>query len=87
MTREEAIQKRDVIVTQFINELGVTIETNTKPLIHCKDCRHAEHREQMPNQVYCKRDKLSTFCAAHDNDDYCKYGERQCNYFGERREP
>lgn len=25
----EAIQKRDIIVTQFINELGVTIETNT----------------------------------------------------------
>ena len=38
MTGEEAIQKRDIIVTQFINELGVTIETNTKPLIHCQDC-------------------------------------------------
>lgn len=33
MTREETIQKRDIIVTQFINELGITIETNTKPLI------------------------------------------------------
>lgn len=38
MTRDEAIQKRDIVVTQFINELGVTIETKTKPLLHCKDC-------------------------------------------------
>ena len=46
-------------------------------LVRCKDCRHAEHREQMPNQIYCKRDKLSTFCAVHDDDDFCKYGERK----------
>lgn len=46
-------------------------------VVHCKDCRHAEHREQMPNQVYCKRDKLSTFCAVHDDDDFCKYGKRK----------
>lgn len=35
-------QQRDIIVTQIINELGVTIETNTKPLIHCKDCMYAK---------------------------------------------
>lgn len=46
-------------------------------IVRCKECRHAEHREQMPNQVYCKRDKLSTFCAVHDDDDFCKYGERR----------
>ena len=33
-------QQRDIVVTQIINELGVTIETNTKPLIHCKDFKY-----------------------------------------------
>lgn len=48
-------------------------------VVLCKDCRHAEHRKQMQNQVYCKRDKLSTFCAVRDDDDFCKYGERSNN--------
>lgn len=46
-------------------------------VVRCRDCRHAEHRKQMPKQVYCKRDKLSTFGAVHDDDDFCKYGERR----------
>lgn len=52
-------------------------QTDMVSVVRCKDCRHAEHRKQMPNQVYCKRDKLSTFCAVHDDDDFCKYGERR----------
>ena len=66
MTKEEAMQKRDIIVTQFINELGVTIETNTKPLIRCKDCRH--------------RDLFSCPLADNDfqtNNDFCSWGERR----------
>ena len=46
-------------------------------VVRCKYCRHAEHRKQMPDQIYCKRDKLSTFCAVHDDDDFCKFGERR----------
>ena len=66
MTMEKNIQKRDIVVTQIINELGVTIETNTKPLIRCKDCKH--------------RDLFS--CPLADNDfqkdeDYCSWGERR----------
>lgn len=70
MTREEAIKKRHIIVTQIINELGVTIETNTKPLIHCKDCRHYE-------------DGMVGYCWKIDRgvgasgDFFCAYGERK----------
>lgn len=65
------------IDTEFENgKLNVIVEWQGE-LVRCKDCRHAEHREQMPNQVYCKRDKLSTFCAVHDYDDFCKWGERR----------
>ena len=68
MTREEAIQKRDIIVTQIINEFGVTIETNTKPLIRCKDCKHYE-------------DGMIGYCWEVDRgvaaDFFCAYGERK----------
>ena len=46
-------------------------------VVRCKDCKHAEHREQMPNQIYCHRDKLSLHSYLHDDDDFCKYGERR----------
>lgn len=48
-------------------------------LVRCKDCIHGQY------------DATHYFCAEHGHkvyeDDYCSYGERQCNYFGERREP
>ena len=69
MTGEEAIQKRDIIVTQFINELGVTIETNTKPLIHCKDCIHFEDGIGMIGYC-CRVDRVVA------TDFFCAYGER-----------
>lgn len=87
MTKEEAIQilsTRDAHgvlcgYTSGVTEaLDMAIESlSVEEIVRCKDCRYAEHREQMPNQVYCKRDKLSTFCAVHDDDDFCKYGERR----------
>ena len=68
MTREEAIQKREIIVTQFINEMGITIETNTKPLIHCKDCRHFE--DGMIGYCWEVNRGVAT-------DFFCAYGERK----------
>lgn len=79
---------RSVILTSIPPQYGCTLgfgshyadhecEYDFMPIVRCKDCRHAEHRKQMPGQVYCKRDKLSTFCAVHDDDDFCKYGERR----------
>ena len=44
-------------------------------LVRCKDCEYAEHRSQMPNQVYCHRDTLSLSCSVHDDDDYCKWAK------------
>lgn len=66
----------------FVNRDNCTFNCNDSnrtlvKVVRCKDCRFAEHREQMPNQVYCKRDKLSAFCSPHDDDDFCKYGERR----------
>lgn len=63
MTREEAIQKRDIIVTQIINELGVTIETNTTPLIRCKDCKLGGTED-------CPMDEI-------DDEYFCNFGESE----------
>ena len=65
-----SIQKRAIIVTQIINELGITIETNTKPLIYCKDCKYWNNETDM---TYCDR----TVWFGTDADDYCSFGERE----------
>ena len=71
MTREGAVQKRDILVTQFINELGITIETNTKPLIHCKGCKR-RWTEDCPMCNKCGKKVYPTA-----DDDFCSYGERE----------
>jgi hypothetical protein len=73
-TTGEAIQKRDIIVTQVINELGITIETNTKPLIRCKDCKFYK-------TPYCKIDIHTDIMTINrvNADDFCSYGERKEN--------
>ena len=82
MTREEAIKVlKRLLPVNHIDDVHKAIDLAIESLsadevVRCKDCRHAELREQMPNQVYCHRDSLSTFCAVHDDDDFCKYGER-----------
>lgn len=87
MTREEAIKRLSDIRANYscfddderpkYHALSMAIEALQTDIVRCKDCRHAEHRKQMQNQVYCKRDKLSPFGAVHDDDDFCKYGERR----------
>ena len=74
MNRKGAIQKRDIIVTQLINELGITIETNTKPLIHCEECKHRD-----PENKRCDCGALERQgCPFPVNDWYfCLYGERK----------
>ena len=77
MTREEAIQKRDIIVTQFINELGVTIETNTKPLIRCKDCRFGEFYAVNTGEDYMTGLWCELYQKDRKIDDFCSSGERK----------
>ena len=47
-------------------------------ILRCKDCRHGQY------------DATHYFCSEHYHkvyaDDFCSHGERQCNYFGERKE-
>ena len=74
MNREEAIYKRDIIVTQIINELGVTIETNTKPLIRCKDCKWYKKIVEKSKSGLCQYDLVAR--CLHD-EDYCSHGERR----------
>ena len=31
---------REMIVTQILNDFGVTIDTKVMPLVRCKDCKH-----------------------------------------------
>lgn len=69
-TTEGAIQKRDIIVTQIINELGVTIETNAKLLIHCKKCKH--WRNGHICMAWSRHGTIET-----KGDDFCSYGCRE----------
>ena len=78
MKREEAIYKRDIIVTQIINELGVTIETNTKPLIRCKDCKWYDNKygDVCHNPRY--GDGHANYSPPYVDEEYwCKDGERR----------
>lgn len=77
MTREEAIKKRHIIVTQIINELGVTIETNTKPLIRCKDCRFGEFYAVNTGEDYMTGLWCELYQKDSKIDDFCSSGERK----------
>ena len=57
---------------QVLDELP---SVSAERVVRCKDCEYAEHRSQMPNQVYCHRDTLSLSCSVHDDDDYCKWAK------------
>ena len=46
-------------------------------IVRCKDCRYAEHRVQMPDQIYCHVDSFSPYHPVHSFDDFCNYGERR----------
>ena len=46
-------------------------------LVTCQDCVYAEHRSQMPRQIYCHRETWSLSCSLHDDDDFCKWAERR----------
>lgn len=74
MTREGAIQKRDIIVTQIINELGVTIETNTKPLIRCRECKFWHKNIKGDDGI-----PIADMCYDFQADDFCSYGERNAD--------
>lgn len=54
------------------------IAENVKVVVRCKDCRWWNSETKG-----CKRNPS---VEAWYETDFCKYGERQCNYFGERRE-
>lgn len=36
------MKKRDVLVTTTYNDLGTIVDTRTKDLIRCKDCKRVE---------------------------------------------
>ena len=70
-TEQAIIQKRAIIVTQIINELGITIETNTKRLIHCKECKYSDE-SLVEGCVYCNETDR-----AMDENGFCHKGERE----------
>lgn len=45
-------------------------------VVQCKDCKHRN------NDGWC-----DVYIQPRMETDFCNHGERQCNYFGERREP
>ena len=56
------------------------LPSNVEVVVRCKDCRYYNPIDE--NKPYpCGYGMY--MC---NKDDFCSYGERQCNYFGERRE-
>lgn len=44
-------------------------------LVRCKDCKHCS------SEGWC-----DVYMQPRTDTDFCNHGERQCNYFGEKRE-
>ena len=73
--------QRDIIITQIINEFGVTLETKATQLVRCSDCKYFI---TMP-QGKCTKSRHGT-CDIHCNgvgtaevvkrDFFCGYGEK-----------
>ena len=53
-------------------------------VVRCKDCRWFKQDSSPVGYGYCDGRMVGREV---DYNDYCSHGERQCNYFGERREP
>lgn len=64
-------------MAERLTELEYELDKSVK-VVRCKDCRHGQY------------DATHYFCSEHYHkvyaDDFCSHGERQCNYFGERKE-
>ena len=66
----------------FLKEMVKFYREQQTDVVRCKDCKHYIVEGITTQYGWCHEYKHSV-----DEDDYCSYGERQCNYFGERREP
>ena len=62
-------KQRDTIVTQIINDLGVTVEVKTEQLVRCRDCNNAQY-DDLFEQYWCNGKKV-------DQNHYCGYGRRK----------
>ena len=52
-------------------------------VVRCKDCRWFKQDSSPVGYGYCDGRMVGREV---DYNDFCSYGERLCNYFGERRE-
>ena len=58
---------REVIVTQTLNEFGVTIDSKITPLVRCKGCRFNRGDHKCLN--------THSIMDVPADDDFCSYGE------------
>lgn len=49
-------------------------------VVRCKDCKHRYMGGDVTHYYWCRPHDRPV-----DDTDYCAWGERQCNYFGEAR--
>ena len=75
-------QLLDDLAVDMVNAMGKRIVE----VVRCKDCRFSEIFQNDSSGVMAMYCRAFTFERMVAEDDYCSYGERQCNYFGERRE-
>ena len=82
LSAEEALQADTVSREDTVTlNSPISIQADTVSVVRCKDCKHYIVEGITTQYGWCHEYKHSV-----NEDDYCSYGERQCNYFGERSE-
>ena len=70
-----AIEALSNNITESPNE-AIKRQNDAIDLVRCKDCKHRS------NGGWC-----DVYIQPRMDTDFCNHGERQCNYFGERKKP
>lgn len=73
---------REEYYDALANKITDMEERGFVQVVRCKNCKHYVVEGITTQYGWCHEYKHSV-----NEDDFCSHGERQCNYFGERREP
>lgn len=71
--------KREVIISQTLNDLGITLDVKAVPLVRCRECKYA-HLTYDGDCEQCDKwvdDEGFLLTLYLDGDFYCGYAERR----------
>ena len=81
LRREEAEEKGYCHRINYIPKPCENDNCDCVEVVRCRDCRWYSVKGKTTMYGWCDANWISV-----NETDYCSRGERQCNYFGERRE-